>query len=264
MSAYEFMEVAPGIFQISESGLAMQYLVTGRDRALLVDTGTGIGDLRGEVERRISVPYDVVITHVHRDHFGGAGAFDRVHVPKGDLDAVSGIDAEGRRGYVVSMVSSGSVSPDVLEKAVIRQWNDDPQRFIPVDAGHVFDLGDRRFEVIPMPGHTAGEICLLDRAGDVLISGDSANPIMLLKMKGDDRIEVCRRWHDALGGLLRLLDDDTVICGGHGLLDLDVFERLYAIAGEYLEGRRNAVVKKVHLYTGRFLDDGDIVIGLDA
>ena len=202
-------------FQISESGLAMQYLVTGRDRALLVDTGTGLGDLRGEVERRISVPYDVVITHVHRDHFGGAGAFDRVHVPKGDLDAISGIDAEGRRGYVVSMVSSGSVSPDVLEKAVIRQWNDDPQRFIPVDAGHVFDLGDRR-------------------------------------------------WHDGLGGRLRLLDDDTVICGGHGLLDLDVFERLYAIAGEYLEGRRNAVVKKVHLYTGRFLDDGDIVIGLDA
>ncbi len=47
------------------------WLVEGREKALLVDTGLGLGDLRGEVEALTDKPVVVVNTHGHGDHSGG-------------------------------------------------------------------------------------------------------------------------------------------------------------------------------------------------
>jgi hydroxyacylglutathione hydrolase len=40
------------------------------------------------------------------------------------------------------------------------------------DDGAVFDLGDRRIEVIAIPGHTPGSVAFLDRAGRYAMTGD--------------------------------------------------------------------------------------------
>ena len=71
---YEFSE---GIFEIDEFDCASIFVIVGEERALVLDTGTGIGDLRRVIENRITAkPYDVVLTHNHVDHAGGAGFFD--------------------------------------------------------------------------------------------------------------------------------------------------------------------------------------------
>ncbi|NMB69535.1 MAG: MBL fold metallo-hydrolase [Chloroflexi bacterium] len=44
-----------------------------------------------------------------------------------------------------------------------------------LDAGYTFDLGGRRLEVVPLPGHTPGSIGLLDRANRLLFSGDAVH-----------------------------------------------------------------------------------------
>ena len=68
---YEFSE---GIFEIDEFDCASIFVIVGEERALVLDTGTGIGDLRRVIENRITAkPYDVVLTHNHVDHAGGAG-----------------------------------------------------------------------------------------------------------------------------------------------------------------------------------------------
>ena len=56
------------------------WLVEGREKALLVDTGLGVGDLRGEVEALTDKPVIVANTHGHGDHSGGNYAFDRVYM----------------------------------------------------------------------------------------------------------------------------------------------------------------------------------------
>jgi hydroxyacylglutathione hydrolase len=53
---------------------------------------------------------------------------------------------------------------------------------VPVRSGHVFDLGARKLEVIETPGHTKGDLCLLDAEHKLLFAGDAVNtPTWLFK-----------------------------------------------------------------------------------
>ena len=66
-------------FAITEDGQWEQvhcYLFVGSERAALVDTGTGIGDIRELVRALVDLPIMVLTTHVHWDHIGGHGLFD--------------------------------------------------------------------------------------------------------------------------------------------------------------------------------------------
>lgn len=74
-----WFEFAPDTYEIDEFDCASIFLFVGTERALLLDTGIGIGDLKGLVEEITDKPYDVVLTHGHRDHTGGAGWFDTVY-----------------------------------------------------------------------------------------------------------------------------------------------------------------------------------------
>ena len=259
MSLYDFSNVAPGVFQISEAGLDMQYLVIGSQRALLIDTGTGIGNLRKEVECRLNTDYDVVITHIHNDHFGGSGAFRTVYVPENDYRNIDKVTAETRLDYVKRMISAGAVSGELLEEIHISDYPDHSYCRI-LENGHIFDLGDRKLEVIGVPGHTDGEIALVDKENNIVFSGDSANPIMLLKMEGEDRNAIIRLWHEALCRLMEFTDSRTVICGGHGMLSIAVFNALERAAADYLDGKISTVRKQVHLYKGQFIEGDNVVI----
>ncbi len=79
--------------------------VRGRDRDLVVDTGNGIGDLRGELAPLVEGrPIVAVATHDHFDHIGGMHAFDErwCHAA----------DAEGLRANPkVSRSSGGTTDP---------------------------------------------------------------------------------------------------------------------------------------------------------
>ncbi len=73
-------EVGPGIFRITEPHCdrlirANFYLVKGRDRDMLVDTGMGIGPLRETLAPLLDKPLVVFSTHTHVDHIGGHREF---------------------------------------------------------------------------------------------------------------------------------------------------------------------------------------------
>ena len=61
-----WFEFAPDTYEIDEFDCASIFLFVGTERALLLDTGIGIGDLKGLVEGITDKPYDVVLTHGHR------------------------------------------------------------------------------------------------------------------------------------------------------------------------------------------------------
>src|SRR6478672_11535818 len=76
-------EPEPGLFAIQEpfhSEQVYSYLVTGSERALLVDTGTGIGDIRAVVYELTDRPVTLLNSHAHWDHLGGNWRFDGIWI----------------------------------------------------------------------------------------------------------------------------------------------------------------------------------------
>lgn len=81
-----FYEIENGIYEIDEFDCVSVFVIVGEKRALVVDTGTGIGDLKWIIEQKITdKPYDVVLTHNHGDHTGGAGFFDEMWIHAADM-----------------------------------------------------------------------------------------------------------------------------------------------------------------------------------
>jgi glyoxylase-like metal-dependent hydrolase (beta-lactamase superfamily II) len=189
---FEATEVEPGIHLISEPDthaliLSNAWLIRGRDRDLLVDTGNGIAALRPFVNGLRSDPAKplvAVATHEHQDHAGGLWEFDDRIAHPSDADGIEhprplirGTDVWP--AVANAMASAGYPVTDVLLTAVPSpEWDADtfvprgtvPTRF--VDEGDRIDLGDRAFEVLSLPGHTPGSIGLWDAEDGTLFCGD--------------------------------------------------------------------------------------------
>jgi hydroxyacylglutathione hydrolase len=131
------------------------YLVFGKERALLVDTGAGPVDTAAftgkliakwsKANQRASIPLMVVHTHAHGDHIAG----DK------DLAAMPNV----------------TVIPATVEaqqKAFgIADWPNQP--------GSI-DLGGRVVDVLAIPGHQAAHVAYYDRATALLLTGDHLYP----------------------------------------------------------------------------------------
>lgn len=56
------------------------FLLLGSDKALLIDTGLGVSNIRAVVNRLTDLPVEVFATHVHWDHIGGHKYFQGIFV----------------------------------------------------------------------------------------------------------------------------------------------------------------------------------------
>ena len=82
MKPYTVTQINENTWQIAEvyhlpAALPM-YLIVGTERAALIDTGIGMGNLRATVEEITDLPVSVYNTHAHLDHAAGNNEFDRV------------------------------------------------------------------------------------------------------------------------------------------------------------------------------------------
>ncbi|MGA7846139.1 MAG: MBL fold metallo-hydrolase [Thermoplasmata archaeon] len=190
---FEVEGVAPGLFRITEPHVdvllrANAWLQLGRDRDLLVDTLNGIAALLPVVQRlRIDPgkPLLAFATHSHQDHAGGLHEFEERWIHRADAAAAAAPSrllfrddvGQATRDLVVEV---GGTLPEIMIEAVpSREF--DPARFQPppgiatktVEEGSVLDLGDRRFEVLHLPGHTHGSAGLWESRTGTLFSGDA-------------------------------------------------------------------------------------------
>lgn len=196
-------ELAPGVRLIK--GVDFEcciWLIEGRDKALLVDTGLGLGDLRAEVRALTDKPLIPVNTHGHGDHSGGNYGFDRVYLhPAARPDAEAALE-------MTEMFASRSE----LE-AIRRRMAERPTELRFLSQGDVFDLGGRRLEVLEIPGHTPGDIALYDREAGLLFSGDSMVHSMDVLLVVPQTVSVSR-YTESLRKLAAL-EGLTGFCSGH-------------------------------------------------
>ena len=172
---FEVYRVDPDVYAIYEPHQwqeVISYLVVGRDRALLFDTGMGIADISAVVKTLTDRPVVVLNSHSHHDHVGDNHAFARVLA----LDLPYTRDhARGSRHPEVSeeVVPSAvcGALPEGFDSATyrVRPW----QVTGVVREGSHIDLGGRTLTVLRVPGHAPDAIALRDEAHGLLFTGDT-------------------------------------------------------------------------------------------
>ena len=75
---YKLCNDTYAIYEPNQFEEAISYLILGTGRAILLDTGTGIGNIREVVEELTDLPVSVVLTHEHYDHVAAAYRFDEI------------------------------------------------------------------------------------------------------------------------------------------------------------------------------------------
>lgn len=208
---YEFCE---GVFEIDEFDCASIFVIVGEKRALVLDCGTGIGDLRWVIENRITdKPYDVVLTHNHADHIGGAGFFDEVWIHEADSDwsdllsplttenrkdLPAPLTPESRKGYAQLIRCRENKNYIYDPERDIVGWQKNPVKKILKD-GQIFDLGGRKVSIYHCPGHTEGECVAIDDKSKLLFCGDACNRNFLLNRNvGGSQEEALRMAQEGL------------------------------------------------------------------
>lgn len=179
-----WFECREGIFEIDEFDCASCFVVVGESRALVIDTGAGIGDLKWLIENRITdKPYDVVATHNHGDHIGGAGWFEEIWMHPADMEGLNAGDSapilEFRRWYTQLIRQRENKHYAYDPEKDIRAWPAEPV-IRPLADGQRFELGGRVVTAYHCPGHTPGEMVLIDDKTRTLLCGDACNCNWLL------------------------------------------------------------------------------------
>lgn len=157
------------------------YLVESRGHRMLVDCGlnseTSLRAL-GRALKAIGVPPHgldmLLLTHRHPDHAEAAGPVHRrwggrVLLHPGDMGHYYPTADEAAR-WARSHGVPEAVIARLDEARPVSRETDAPLE--PIDPDQPLEVGDRRFEVIPVPGHAHGHVMLHEKARGWLLAAD--------------------------------------------------------------------------------------------
>ena len=145
------------------------YLLRGRERSLLIDTGLGICEIRQAVDRLTDRPVAAVATHIHWDHIGGHRYFPEFYAHEAELNWLSGgfpLSVEAVR----AMVADRCCLPEDFDVSRYTLFQGHPARVL--RDGDRIELGGRTLEVRHTPGHSPGHMCFWEAERGYLFSGD--------------------------------------------------------------------------------------------
>ncbi len=202
MRAQEWFHVQPraaGVWQLTEPGHVAMWLVAGRERAALIDTGCGFVPLRPLVQSLVGdLPVTVLQTHHHVDHVGGSHEFDDVRIHAAGVDGLAaGLTPDrlaGYREYALAQETAAAAYAELDRRFFHLQRDEHRPRPLPACVrdgtwtikpvvatgtladGDVFDLGgDRALELLHTPGHSPSDVTFALRSEGLLFGGDTVN-----------------------------------------------------------------------------------------
>ena len=167
--------------------------------AVVVDPGDNIPEILSRLQKHELTVRQIVITHAHIDHVGGAILLKRatgapVYLNQRDVGLLGAMEVQaGWLGIPTPEVASPDVS---------------------AEDGSIVGLASLPAEVIHTPGHTPGSICLLFAQQNLLLAGDTlfAGSIGRTDLPGGDGRQILRSLRDRL----MVLPDATRVLPGHG------------------------------------------------
>jgi hydroxyacylglutathione hydrolase len=167
--------------------------------AVVVDPGDNLPEILSRLQKHGLTLRQIVVTHAHIDHVGGAALLKKVtgapvFLNKHDLELLGAMEMQaGWLGVPTPEVAPPDASADDHTK---------------------IGLATLPAEVIHTPGHTPGSVCLLFPGQNLLLAGDTlfAGSIGRTDLPGGDGRQILR----SLRERLLVLPDTTRVLPGHG------------------------------------------------
>lgn len=145
------------------------YLLNGKARSLLIDTGLGICNISQVIEKLTDKPVTAVATHIHWDHIGGHKYYPDFYAHEAEADWLNGgfpQPLEAIKEYVTDRCDL----PDGYDVNTYEFFQGIPTRVL--HGGECIDLGERSIEVLHTPGHAPGHMCFWEKEKGYLYTGD--------------------------------------------------------------------------------------------
>ena len=221
----ELSEVATGVFELRlpipfEDGLVNVFLFTDGDQVDLLDCGMNSEESVGIIRQAIkhlgaSGVRRLMVTHIHPDHYGAAGAFagegladlyiHRLEVPLVHPRYVEleHLVKEVRNYLLVNGVPDEDAEVLSNSQRALSEVVKTAEPSVQLDGAETVVMGLHRLRVEWTPGHSPGHICLYEPDGGLLFAGDHILPelspnIGLHPQSTPDPL------HDYLDGLKRM------------------------------------------------------------
>ena len=163
------------IYEPRQMEHVISYLLLGEKRALLFDSGFGIGRIDLVLKSLTPLPVTVLNSHTHYDHVGGNFAFDDIIAV--DSNYTRGHAAGTPNDKVAYNVEAGFVCPPLPQGVTPAAYSIRPFKISrTIRDGEKLDLGGRELEILLTPGHTPDSLCVIDRKNRLLLTGDTFYP----------------------------------------------------------------------------------------
>lgn len=218
---YQFRDNLYGIFQenIDGKGDVWSWLILGPEKALLIDTGFGLGNLKGLAEELAGGrELLTAITHAHPDHAGGNAQFEQVMALEEEIPRLKQMMESPLLNDKILGPDGRCLWVEFDPKDMIAQK---PYTIVPLHEGDRISLGqDYEIEVIKLAGHSAGQAAFLDRTGRTLFPGDDLIAMRIGVMGGPGTL---RDFRDRMARLAERTDEFDGIFPGHFIADLDSY-----------------------------------------
>jgi len=185
MGYFKSLKIAPNTWYIREILGVGAYLFIGENFALLSDTGNGFKDISKPVRKITDKPLIVMNTHGHSDHSGGNSPFGEIHMHPSDMYMLDAAWQKNQRemlwGYAKKKYPFARLLINMVEKKLSKNMT---IKTVPLENGHIFELGGRNIKTLHFPGHSPGTVLLLDEATKTLYAGDAINHGLFLFFNG--------------------------------------------------------------------------------
>ena len=212
---FEVYKVAPDTFAIYEPHQAeevISYLILGKQKALLFDTGMGISNIRKLVSGLTALPVIVLNSHTHNDHVGGNWQFDTIYSMDTDF---SRQNAKGSTADAQDELAPGQICGELPKDFDAKTYRTKPWKISKyVHNGNKIELGNRTLEIISTPGHTPDAICLRDPANSLLFTGDTYYPATIWLYRPETDLDA---YANSIARLAALAPQVKTVIGAHNI-----------------------------------------------
>lgn len=146
------------------------YLMCGTEKAVLIDTGLGVSNIRSVVDSLTTLPIMTVITHAHWNYIGGHKYFEDIAVHEAEKEWLSVRFPIPLQVVKRNLMCKPCDFPKDFMLEDYQIFTRTPQYIL--HDGDYLDLGNRKLMVIHTPGHSPGHCCFYELDREYLFSGD--------------------------------------------------------------------------------------------
>ena len=233
-------EVIPGVYQLQlplpnpALEYVNTYLVRGDNKCLLIDTGWNTKQAFDSLKKQldeIGIDFqnisEIVITHIHPDHYGLAGRLKslsnaQLYLHELEKDFIKSryvnmdeLLQQLEQWLQVNGVPASELSELQTASVQMKKFVDPVPPDITLHGDETISIGSFSFKVLWTPGHSPGHISLYEPTQKILISGDHILPTITpnIGLHPQSSVNPLGDYLNSLNGLKQL--EVNLILPGH-------------------------------------------------